>query len=332
MKAFIIERYGRDALHAAEMPRPPVREGDVLVQVHAASVNPVDFKIRDGKLKLVLRRPLPIILGNDFSGVVAEVGAGVTRCKVGDAIYARADKDRIGSFAEFIAIRESSVAPMPTRLSMEEAASIPLVALTAWQAFTERAALKAGQKVLIHAGSGGVGTLAIQLAKHLGAFVATTTSTANVDWVRALGADLVIDYKTQDFATIVRDYDLVLDTLGGETVERSLEVLRRGGKVVSISGPPDPAFADEWKLGWAMRQVFRVLSHRVRKRAKQLGVSYDFLFMHPDGEQLRTIGGLIDAGIVRPVVDRVFTFEQTVEALRYVETGRAKGKVVVKLI
>jgi alcohol dehydrogenase len=215
---------------------------------------------------------------------------------------------------------------------MEEAASIPVVALTAWQSFVERAALQPGQKVLIHAGSGGVGTIAIQLARHLGAFVATTTSTSNVAWVKALGADLVIDYKTQDFAALLKDYDLVLDTLGGRTLEDSLRVLKPGGKVISISGPPDPEFAREWKLGWVIEQAMRVLSYRVRRQARRLGVSYSFFFMRPSGEQLRTIGALIDAGVVRPVVDRVFPFEQTNEALAYVERGRAKGKVVVKVV
>lgn len=331
MKAFIIDRYGPDTVRLAEMPMPQPGDNDVLVQIHAASVNPVDFKIRDGKLKPVLRYRLPIILGSDLSGVVVEVGDSVRGFKLGDEVYARVDKDRIGTFAEFIAVREESVAPKPASLSMEEAASIPLVALTAWQALIDRADLKAGQKVLIHAGSGGVGTLAIQLAKHLGAFVATTTSTANVGWVKALGADLVIDYKTQDYATVLRDYDVVLDTLGGKVAEESLQVLKPGGKLVSISGAPDPEFATEMGLGWAMRQVFRLLSYRVRRHAKRLRVSYSFLFMKPSGEQLRSIGALIDSGVLRPVVDRVFPFESTTDALAYVERGRARGKVVVKL-
>jgi alcohol dehydrogenase len=229
MKAFILERYGSGALRSADVPRPQPRDTDLLVQIHAASINPVDFKIRDGKLKPVLRYRLPIILGSDLSGVVVEVGAGVRGFKPGDEVYARADKDRIGTFAEYIAIREESVAPKPRSLGMEEAASIPLVALTAWQSFVDRAALQPGQKVLIHAGSGGVGTIAIQLARHLGAFVATTTSTSNVEWVKTLGADLVIDYKTQDFAALLKDYDLVLDTVGGKTLEDSLRVLKPGG-------------------------------------------------------------------------------------------------------
>ena len=331
MKAFIIDRYGPDTVRLADMPMPQPGDNDVLVQIHAASVNPVDFKIRDGKLKLVLRYRLPIILGSDLAGVVVEVGDSVRGFKVGDEVYARVDKDRIGTFAEFIAVREESVALKPDSLSMEEAASIPLVALTAWQALIDRGGLKAGQKVLIHAGSGGVGTMAIQLAKHLGAFVATTTSTTNVQWVTKLGADVVVDYKTQDYATRLKDYDLVLDTLGGSVTEASLPVLKPGGKLISISGPPDREFAMEMGLGWPMQQVMRLLSYRVRKRARQLGVSYSFLFMRPSGDQLRSIGALIDKGVMRPVVDRVFPFDSTIEALAYVERGRAKGKVVVEL-
>jgi len=332
MKAFIIDRYGgNEVVRAGEMPDPELRDGDVLVQIHAASVNPLDLKIRDGKLKPILPYRLPLILGNDLAGVVLRVGPGVRRFKPGDEVYARPDKDRIGAFAELIAIREDAVAIKPKRLTMEEAASIPLVGLTAWQALVERAKLKAGQKVLIHAGSGGVGTMAVQLAKHLGAIVATTTSTANLDWVKGLGADIVIDYRKDNFETILRDYDVVLDTLGGEALEKSLRVLKPGGKLVSISGPPDPHFAREMGANWILRLAMRLLSRRIRKIAKRLRVNYSFLFMRSSGDQLREIGSLIDAGLIRPVVDRVFPLESTKEALAYVEKGRAKGKVVVKV-
>lgn len=330
MKAFAIDRFG-GPLQAAEMPAPVPGPRDVLVQVHAASLNPVDYKIRDGKLRAVIPYRLPLILGNDLAGVVAAVGAEVRQFNVDDAVYARADKGRIGSLAEFIAVHEDSVAPKPATLGMEEAAAVPLVALTALQAF-ERAGLKAGQTVLIHAGSGGVGTVAIQLAKHLGARVVTTTSTANVDWVRALGADQVIDYKTQDFTHEVRDADMVFDTLGGATTEASLAVLKPGGMLVSVSGPPDPAFAREWQLGWIKEQVMRLLSRRVRALARRRGVTYSFLFMHPSGAQLRELGALIDAGVLRPVIDRVFPFGEGAEALAYLETGRARGKVVVRVL
>jgi NADPH:quinone reductase-like Zn-dependent oxidoreductase len=332
MKAFIIDRYGNnDRVRASEMPAPELRDDDVLVQVRAASINPLDLKIRDGKLKLVLPYRLPLILGNDLAGLVVRTGSRVRGFKPGDEVYARTDTDRIGAFAELISIKEDSVAIKPAALNMEEAASIPLVGLTAWQTLIERANLTAGQKVLIHAGSGGVGTIAIQLAKYLGAIVATTTSTANVDWVKDLGADIVIDYRKDEFEAMLRDYDVVLDTLGGEVLEKSFQVLKPGGKLVSISGPPDPEFAKDMGLAWILRQVMRLLSYRIRRRAKLRRVSYSFHFMKPSGDQLREIAALIDSGTIRPMLDQVLPFESTKEALAYVESGRAKGKVIVKM-
>jgi alcohol dehydrogenase len=332
MKAFIVDRYGsKDGGRAGDMPDPELREDDVLVQIHAAGVNLLDAKIRDGEFKRFLPYRFPLILGNEVAGVVVRVGSRVQRFKPGDEVYARPDDDRIGAFAECIAIQEDAVAKKPKNLSMEEAASIPLVGLTAWQVLVERANLKTGQKVLIHAGSGGVGTVAIQLAKHLGAIVATTTSTANLEWVKRLGADLVIDYRKDDFEHILQDYDVVLNSLGAETLEKSLRVLKPGGKLISISGPPDPEFAKDRRLSWIVRLAMRLLSYRIRNKAKRHHVSYSFLFMKASGEQLREIGSLIDAGIIRPVMDRVFPFDATKEAMAYVETGRAKGKVVVKV-
>lgn len=332
MQAFVIDRFGsKDSVRFGEMPQPELREADVLVRIRAAGVNPLDSKIRAGAFKRILPYRLPLILGNEAAGVVVRVGCRVRRFKPGDEVYARPAKDRIGTFAEFISIREDDLAHKPRVLSMEEAASIPLVGLTAWQALIERAQLKKGQKVLIHAGSGGVGTFAIQLAKHVGAFVATTTGTANIDWVKRLGADVVIDYKKDDFEKILHDYDVVLNSLDGKTLEKSLEVLRPGGKLISISGPPDSDFAKELGSSWILGPVMRMLSYRIRNKAKRRGVSYSFLFMRASGDQLREIGALVDCGAIRPVVDQVFAFESTKEALAYVETGRAKGKVVVKM-
>jgi NADPH:quinone reductase-like Zn-dependent oxidoreductase len=332
MKAFIVERYGRKGVgRLSDMPEPELRDGDVLVRVHAAGVNPLDSKIRSGEFKLILPYRLPLILGNEVAGVVTRVGPRVRRFKPGDEVYARPRKDRIGTFAEFIAMNEDDVAIKPKTLTMEEAASIPLVGLTAWQALIERAHLKKGQKVLIHAGSGGVGTFAIQLAKHVGATVATTTSTANVDLVRRLGAAVIVDYKKDDFEKVLRDYDVVLNSLGKETLEKSLRVLKSCGKLISISGPPDPAFATDIGSGWILRQLMGVLSYRIRRQARRHRVDYSFLFMKASGDQLREITSLIEAGTVRPVVDRTFPFESTEEALAYVETGRAKGKVVIKV-
>lgn len=333
MKAFIIDRYGKpEVLYAGEVPEPALRDDDVLVRIHAAGVNPLDAKIRDGAFKLLLPYRLPLVLGNDMAGVVVRVGAGVSRFNVGDEVYARPDDDRIGTFAEFIAIREDALALKPKTLTMEEAAAMPLVALTAWQALVERGGLKPGQKVLIHAGSGGVGTVAIQLARHLGATVATTASAANAAMLKQLGADIVIDYKKDDFSLLLRDYDLVLDTQGGTTLKKSLGVLKPGGKVVGIAGPPDPDFARARGVNALVALVMRALSYSVRARARAAGVGYSFLFMRASGEQLRRIAALIDAGAIRPVVERVFPFEATPEALAYVETGRARGKVVIKVV
>ena len=332
MKAFILDRYKKNgALRLGEMPEPTVRDDDVLVEIHAAGLNPLDSKVRDGEFKLILPYRPPFILGHDVAGRVVRVGANVRRFKPDDEVYARPRDGQIGAFAEFIAINEADLALKPQNLSMEQAASIPLVGLTAWQALVERAGLRKGQKVLIHAGSGGVGTFAIQLAKHLGATVATTTSTANAELVKSLGADVVIDYKTQDFEKILSDYDVVLNSLDGDTLQKSLKVLKPGGKLISISGPPDPAFAREQGLNWFLQQVLRLLSFGIRRKAKARGVGYSFLYMRANGEQLGQITSLIEAGIIRPVMDRVFPFEATNEAMAYLETGRSKGKVVVKL-
>ncbi|KZS71089.1 NADPH:quinone oxidoreductase [Mycobacterium kansasii] len=332
MKAFVVSKYGNaNNVEAVELPEPELGDGDVLIEVHAASVNPLDLKIRNGELKPLLAYKLPLVLGNDPAGVVIKAGKNVRRFKPGDEVYSRPDQDRIGAFAELIAISENDVAKKPHRLDMEQAASVPLVGLTAWQALVEKAGVQAGQKMLIQAGSGGVGTIAIQLAKHLGATVATTTSTANVDWVKGLGADIVIDYKKDDFESVLHDYDVVFDTQGGQTLEKSLLVLKPGGKVISVAGPPEPDFAKEFGANWFLIQAMRALSFRIRRKAKRRGVTYSFLFMKASGDQLRELASLIDSGAIRPIVDRVFPFQSTMEALAYVETGRAKGKVVVKI-
>ncbi|MBL0035029.1 MAG: NADP-dependent oxidoreductase [Flavobacteriales bacterium] len=332
MKAFIIDKYkSKDGGRIADMPEPEVRAGDVLVRVHAAGLNVLDSKIRTGEFKLLLPYRFPLILGNDAAGVVVKVGSKVKRFKVGDEVYARPDKDRIGTFAEFIAMDENDVALKPKSLSMEEAASIPLVGLTAWQALVEMADLKKGQKVFIQAGSGGVGTFAIQLAKHLGATVATTTSAANVELVKSLGADVVIDYKKDDFETKLKDYDVVLNSQDGKTLQKSLRILKPGGKLISITGPPDAAFAKELDAPWYVEVLMSALSAGVRRKARRLKVGYSFLFMQANGRQLDRITSLIDAGTIRPVMDKVFPFEATKEALAYIETARAKGKVVVKV-
>ncbi|MGW6755862.1 NADP-dependent oxidoreductase [Streptomyces sp. NPDC055006] len=333
MKTFMIERYDdKSGVRAGEMPDPQVGSDDVLVRIHAASVNPLDLKLRDGAFKAFLPYRLPLVLGNDLAGVVVQVGSDVTRFAVGDEVYARPDKDRIGTFAELIAVHQDDVALKSATLTMVEAASLPLVALTAWQALVERAQVRPGQKVLILAGAGGLGSVAVQLAKALGAHVAATASTAKVDLVKGLGADVVVDYKTQDFETVLDGYDVVLDSLGGENLAKSLRVLKPGGKAISVVGPPDAAFARELGANPILRLAMSALSFKTRRSAKRRNVTYSFLFMKASGDQLRELTQLIDAGKIRPVVDRVFPFEQTRQALEYVEKGRAKaGKVVVAM-
>jgi NADPH:quinone reductase-like Zn-dependent oxidoreductase len=332
MKAFALFRYGeKRALQLADVPTPRLRDDEALVQVHATGVNLLDSKLRNGEFKLILPYRLPLVLGHDVAGEVVQVGANVRQFKPGDEVYARLDDFRIGAFAEFVAVKEASLALKPKGLSMEEAASIPLVGLTAWQGLVGKAGLRKGQKVFIQAGSGGVGTFAIQLAKRLGATVATTTSTANVALVKRLGADVVIDYKTQDFEQVLRDYDVVLNSQDARTLEKSLRVLKPGGKLVSISGPPDPDFAHEIGASVFLRGLMRLLSAGIRRKAARRGVGYSFLFVKANGSQLRDLTRLLDAGAIRPVIDRVFPFESTNEALAYVEAGRAKGKVVIKV-
>jgi NADPH:quinone reductase-like Zn-dependent oxidoreductase len=332
MKAFIVEQYkSKNGGRIGQMPVPELRADEVLVEIHAAGINLLDSKIRNGEFKLILPYKTPFVLGHDVAGVVIKVGVRVQRFKVGDEVYARPADHRIGTFADFIAIKEADVALKPKKLSMEEAASIPLVGLTAWQALVEKGRLKKGQKVFIQAGSGGVGTFAIQLAKYLGATVATTTSAANIGLVKSLGADVVIDYEKDDLEKILHGYDLVLNSQDGKTLEKSLRVLKPGGKLISISGPPDPDFAEEIGAPWFVKLIMRLLSLGVRKKAKRVKVGFSFLFMKANGSQLKEIADLINSGAIKPAIDKVFPFEQTNDAMAYVETGRAQGKVVIKI-
>ncbi|MFI2752369.1 NADP-dependent oxidoreductase [Cellulomonas sp. P22] len=330
MRAFAITRY-KGPLQEVQVPEPAVGERDVLVQVQAAGLNQLDEKIRTGEFRQILPYALPLVLGHDLAGTVLAVGAKVRGFAPGDAVYARPGKDRIGTFAQRIAVAEADLAPKPASITVEEAGSLPLVALTAWQALVERGNVGPGNKVLIHAGAGGVGSIAIQLAKHLGATVATTASAKNADFVRELGADVVIDYRSQDFEELLDGYDLVLDSVGGENLEKSLRVLRPGGKAIGISGPPDPAFAREAGLNPLLRVAIAVLSARIRRQARKLGVSYEFLFMHASGDQLRQITALVDGGELRPVVGRVFPFDQTPQALDALVHGGVRGKIVISI-
>lgn len=332
MKAFIINKYSKtEGLQLTDMPMPEVKEHDVFIEVHAAGLNVLDSKIKSGEFKVILPYKLPLILGHDVAGIVTKVGSKVTKFKVGDEVYSRPSDFRIGTFAEFIAIDQEDVAHKPKNISMEEAASIPLVALTVWQAFVEKAKLKKGQKVFIQAGSGGVGTIAIQIAKHLGATVATTASEKSFDLLRSLGADVLIDYKKQDFEDVLKDYDLVLNSQDKKTLEKSLRIVKPQGNVISISGPPTPEFAKAIKAPWFVKIILSLISSGIRKTAKKRNIGYSFLFMRAEGKQLQEITGLIESGSIKPVVDNVFPFEQTNEAMAYIESGRSKGKVVVKM-
>src|SRR4051794_37864890 len=243
MKAYVVEHYGKDGLRAADVPEPKVGEGDVLVKVSAAGINPLDIMVRNGEFKRLLKLPTPFVLGHDVAGVVTEVGAAVRDLRVGDEVYARPRDLRIGTFAEYIAIDQDDVAPKPASLTLHEAAAVPLVSLAAWQALVDRAHVQPGQQVLVHAGAGGLGSTVIQLAKHLGATVATTAGAATADLVKKLGADVVVDYTKQDFSTTLSGYDLVIDSLGGQNLARSLAVLKPGGLAIGVAGPPDAGFA-----------------------------------------------------------------------------------------
>jgi NADPH:quinone reductase-like Zn-dependent oxidoreductase len=328
MKAFVVTHYGSDGLQPADVPTPTVGPHDVLVDIRAASINPLDKMVRNGEFKQLIKYQRPFTLGHDLSGVITEVGADVRGFKVGDEVYARPRDLHIGAFAEQIAIDADDIALKPASLSFEEAAAVPLVALAAWQALVDVADVQPGQKVLVHAGAGGLGSTVVQVAKHLGAHVATTAHTNDVDNVRALGADEVIDFTQQDFADVLSGYDVVLDSLGPASLEKSLTVLKPGGLAISVVGPPDPHFAAQ--LGHPLlKPVMAVLSRKIRRQARKLGVRYVAFFMRASGNQLTTLRELYDAGTLRPVLDRSFPFDQTLDAMAYVEQGKAAGKIVV---
>jgi NADPH:quinone reductase-like Zn-dependent oxidoreductase len=286
--------------------------------------------IRNGEFKPLLKYKTPFVLGHDVAGIVTRVGADVRDFKVGDEVYARPRDLRIGAFAEYIAIDHADIAHKPNSLTIEECAAVPLVALAAWQALVDLAQVKAGQKVLVHAGAGGLGSTVVQLAKHLGAYVATTAHGNDEQKVRGLGASEVIDYTKADFAELLSGYDVVLDSLGGDNLAKSLTVLKPGGLAISVVGPPDPAFAEQ--IGRPLlKPVMALMSRRVRARARKLGVRYSFFFMRADGAQLKKLAALYDAGTLRPVLDRTFPFDETLDAMAYMEQGRAKGKIVITM-
>lgn len=332
MKALTFKRYGKSPdIGFAEVPRPTLRDDEMLVEVHAVGLNPIDNMIPTGIFKPVLKFQLPATMGSDLAGVVKEVGRRVTRFKPGDAVFASLFDLGTGSLAEFAVVPERVAAPKPANLDFVQAASVPMVGLTAWQAMKERAGVRAGQKVFIPAGAGGIGSMAIQLAKHFGAKVGTTTSTGNVPLVLGLGADEVVDYKQQAFEKVLRGYDMALGTLRDEEIEKALGILQPGGKLVSLVGPLDAAFAKARNLNFVLKFVFGLMSRKVMRLAARREVAYSFLFVRPDGAQLAEIGRLLQSQTIRPVIDKVFAFDQAPEALEYLAQGRSKGKVVVQV-
>lgn len=333
MRAFVLTRYGGpEAAELREVAQPRAGRNEVLVRVHAAGLNPVDFKTRQGQLRPVQGYALPIVMGNELSGVVEATGEGVTSFAVGDRVFARMPKKAMGAFAEYAVVPESHLARMPASLDFETASGVPLAGLTALQALRDELNLTPDSRVFIPGGAGGVGTFAIQIAKWLRAHVTTTASPRGKALVERLGADAVIDYSKEDFATCIHDMDGVFDLLGGDTLVKSFGVVKRGGKVVTVAGTPEPETArKDLGRGLGLQALFWIASLRLRTIARRHGVTYRYLFMHPSGAELTELARLIDDGELKPVIDRVFPFADIEDAFAYLESGHAKGKVVVRL-
>ncbi|WP_430617021.1 NADP-dependent oxidoreductase [Enterococcus sp. DIV0176] len=331
MKAAVIDTYKQPTPKIKEVPIPDIRSNDVLVKIVAASINPIDIKTKDGGLKMLLSYNMPIIMGSDFAGIITAVGEKVTNYSIGDAVYGRVQKNRIGTFAEYIAVDQGAIALKPKNINFEEAASIPLVGLTSYQALHDIMQIQPGQKVMIQGGSGGIGTIAIQLAKYLGAYVATTTSANNFDLVKSLGADYPINYQTTNFAEVLQDYDYVFDTRGGATLEAAFKIIKPGGKVVSIAGLPNYRFGKEYGVPLWKQFAFKMVTRNLTKLEKQTQASYTFLFMKPSGTQLDVLRHLIEAEIIKPVIDRIVPLSEVEEALSYSQSGRATGKIILQM-
>lgn len=332
MRAIQLCGYGDvEHLRLAEVETPRPGPGEVLIQVHYAGLNPVDFKTLHGLLRPVLKLRLPAIAGNEVAGVITALGQGTRGFSVGQRVFARLDKLRMGAFAEYVATPAELVALVPAGMSLDVAAGVPLVALTAWQALFEYGQVGPGSKVLIHAGAGAVGRVAIQMARHAGAIVATTVSERGETLVRELGAQQVINYRRQDFTRELEAQDFVLDTIGGDTLKRSFQVLRRGGRLCTLSATPEPRTADDIRAGGGLRSLFWLISLPWRMRARRFGVDYRFLFMRADGAQLQKIADLASAGVLRFDIDHSYPLEQAAQAYRDLEQGKAFGKLVLAL-
>lgn len=333
MKAMTIEKYGKTPLKMSDMPYPSMHDDEVLIKIHAASINPVDFKIRDGGgIRLFFNYKMPLILGNDFSGEVVDTGSLVKDFKKGNKVYGRPRKSKIGTFAEYISVDYKEIAPMPRNLSFEEAASLPLVGLTSYQALNDRMSLKPGDKVFIPAGAGGIGTFAIQLAKIMGLYTATTASDEGRPLAEFAGADEIINYKSTDFTTVLKDYDAVFDTLGHKNLEDSFKIVKSGGKIVSISGMPDVKTAKEHHFGLLKKLLLKIAARKISRLSKKSGVDYEFFFMKANGSQLEMISDYVETGKIKPIIDTVFDFKDAQKAIEYSESGRAKGKIILKMI
>lgn len=331
MKAAVIHQYGQKNLTLEQVDIPTMGAEDVLIKIVAASLNPIDSMIMAGGLKILLKYKMPLILGNDFAVVVEQVGSRVTKFKIGDEVFGRAAKNRIGTFAEYIASNQDDIALKPSNLSLEEAAAIPLVGLTSYQALHDILAVKPNDKVLIQAGAGGVGSMAIQVAKTMGAYVATTTSSKNTDFVKSLGADEVIDYHQTNFEDVLSNYDYVFDTLGGKSLENAFKILKPNGKIVSVSGTPNRRFAQSFGLSWWKTAAITVASRKITKLEKEFKVQYDFLFMKPSGQELAILANLIEQGQVKPIIDHSVTLNNIQDGLDSLRNGRTRGKIVVKV-
>jgi NADPH:quinone reductase-like Zn-dependent oxidoreductase len=326
MKALQVLKYGelKDSLAINEVAKPAVGAEDILVEVKAAAINPIDKSIVQGNLQAMIPVAFPSTMAYDVSGKVVDKGASVSRFEIGDLVYARVPQEQMGTIAEFVAVNNAAVAKKPGNISFEEAAGIPLAGLTALQSL-EYAGIKENDKVLIHAGSGGVGSLAIQYAKAKGAYVYTTTSTSNVAWVKELGADRVIDYKTEEYKSIVKDADIVFDTLGDNYTLEAFDVLKNGGKVVSVIGAMDEDTAKMFGM------ADYTLPEDLAKAVSEKNAEYKFIFMHPNGAHLEALKSLIEDEKIKPIVDTIYPFEKSIAAFEHLATGRAKGKIIIKI-
>jgi len=332
MKALKIISYGKieDSLEFQDEAIPEVGVSDVLIDIHAVSTNPIDYKIIEGNFKQVIPLSFPAPIGFDVSGKIIKKGDNVTHLNIGDEVFSRVPSERFGTFAEQIAVKADVVVKKPNNISFEEAAGIPLVGLTGLQSLNQ-GKIKEGDRVLIHAGSGGVGSFSIQYAKSKGAYVYTTTSTDNVDWVKALGADRVIDYKKENYLDIAKEMDIIFDTLGGQYTLDAFKILKNNGWVISSVGEVDGETAKELGLNGFIRFILSLKMQKIKKEMKKKNAGYKLILMQPSGEQLTEIKLLIEKGKIKPVVDRTFSFENSMDALKLQASGRAKGKIIINI-